>query len=262
MRGWHFVAVVAGFAVLAAVAQATGAGAHPSDASTLTLDLLLTDRGLVIVDAAAQRATYADRPSEDERAAIASEVVDALQIPTGDAEINSATSERYHEVGFTIRLREPVATGTAGELRLQTASLQQIAGANELRLKLSVCSHDEVSQVHVDADHPGRPSRPNDASERTGCIVWSLAPDDPAVLLTARIVAPAPQPSASTPTSVSPPPRPPDRAAERQPANGRTTSDGASSTLAWVGLVTAGVLAVAGLAIVVWRRTAHDGPRS
>src|SRR5713226_1913250 len=97
--------------VLAAIAQP--ASAHPSDASTLALDLLVDRKGLQVLDAAAQAATYEQRTSESQRKIVATEVLDALGMPLDSADINAANSDRYHEVGFTVRLRQAFTNGSA-----------------------------------------------------------------------------------------------------------------------------------------------------
>jgi hypothetical protein len=98
---------------LALAATAQLASAHPSDPSTLTLDLLVDRKGLRVIDAAAQAATYDQRPSESQRLIVATAVLDALGVSRDDSDINAAKSDRYHEVGFTVRLRQPFANGSA-----------------------------------------------------------------------------------------------------------------------------------------------------
>jgi hypothetical protein len=55
--------------------------------------------GLEQVDAAMQRATYDQRPSELQRRDAAGQVLTALSVPAGHAVVNAAGSDRYHEVG-------------------------------------------------------------------------------------------------------------------------------------------------------------------
>ncbi len=176
--------------VLAATAQP--ASAHASDASTLTLDLLVDQQGLRVIDAAAQAATYNLRPSESQRLIVATEVLDALGVARDDADINAAKSERNHEVGFTVRLRRPFTNGSArGAVYVRSKRLQQIAAVASERLKLEVCPVDVSDprlKPRIDADHPGHdPVQLAAHYDREDCTVWSLGRSDPPVALTARV---------------------------------------------------------------------------
>jgi hypothetical protein len=201
-------AVVALSAFAIALTSPLGAAAHWSDPSTLTLDLIMGLSGLEKIEAADQASTYDRRPSEQQRRVDAGQVLVALGIRSEDADIDPAMSERYHEVGFTITLHQPFATGTMhGELALQSERLQQIGTTNDQRVKLEVCPVDAnpALELIVNADHPGRPPNRN-ATEREDCEIWVLGTTDPPVSIrvSARAVPPAtvkPPP----PVTVNPP---------------------------------------------------------
>ena len=128
-------------ALILAISLVVGGGdgtasAHPSDPSILTLDLLLGEQGLVKIDAAAQRATYADRPSVTKRRQLAGDVVKALAIPRNTATI-ATKSELYHEVGFTISLGPPFANDGERGVLVDTKRLQRIAARNGEVLKFT-----------------------------------------------------------------------------------------------------------------------------
>ena len=102
-----------------ALLPAARVAAHPSDLNTLTLDLILDRGGLVLIDAAANHATYEDAPSTEQREAIAGDVLDTLGVPRDTAEVDSSRSLLYHEVGFTVWLHTPFAnTSVPGEVQL------------------------------------------------------------------------------------------------------------------------------------------------
>jgi hypothetical protein len=170
------------------------ASAHPSDFETLTLDLLLGPEGLQAIDAAVVSQpgpSYDPIPSEDDRRAVATTVLQALGIPADDAHIDATMSERYHEVGFTISLDQPFASAGDGSLRFETGPLEGIARDTGLkRLKLAVCdgwpdplvdvrretpSRPASFTLRVDARSPGRESD-QERQERPGCRVWERIP--------------------------------------------------------------------------------------
>jgi hypothetical protein len=180
------------------------ARAHPSDLETLTLDLLLDRGGVVVVDAAANRASYDDRPSPATRRAIAQEVLDALGVARGTVEVDPTNSLLYHEVGFTAWLHTPHAnTGVPGEVRVDTRPLQDIAGRVAGALRLDVCrvAFPDQSLV-IDAQVP--PSATDSAVatnsewDRRDCVSWRLQPDEPSVVLTAQVEAGATGPAPRT----------------------------------------------------------------
>ena len=91
---------------------------------------------------------------------MATEVLDALGVPRDDADINAAKSDRYHEVGFTVRLRQAFTNGSAGgAVHVRSERLQLIAAAASERLKLEMCpvdASDPRLKPRLDADHPGQ----------------------------------------------------------------------------------------------------------
>jgi hypothetical protein len=100
---------------------------------------------------------------------VAAAVIESLGIDPANATINAALRDRYHEVGFVVRLREPYANGTHRDLRVETRRLQQIAAARNIeRLKLALCDtfasdSSSVSSpfaVAVSATAPGRDPDP------------------------------------------------------------------------------------------------------
>ncbi len=190
-------------AALAGGFLSTAAWAHPSDLGTLTLDLLVDRGGVVLVDAAAPRVTDQDRPSEAERRALAGDVLDALGGTRDTVEVDPASSLLYHEVGFTMWLHSPLAnTGVPGEVRVDTRPLQDLAATRSARLLLDVCRVAFPAQrLVVHATRPESPPAGSGAGsadwDRRDCAAWSLAPEDAAVTITARVegavTAPAPR---------------------------------------------------------------------
>jgi hypothetical protein len=179
----------------ALVLRTPSAGAHPSRASTLTIDLVLDGSGLVLVDAAAQRATTRDAPSPDERAAIAAEVLAALGVPPASAQVDAAQSALYHEVGFTITVQSGFSnTRVPGGLQFGTQGLQRVAAASVGNLHLDVCGTPSSSQVlTVDASAPSAPPDPagaRSATDRQDCESWTLGPESPPVTIAARVGLP------------------------------------------------------------------------
>jgi hypothetical protein len=172
-------------ACVVAVVSTRGVQAHPSDASTLTLDLMFGLTGLEHVDAAMQRASYDQRPSELQRRDAAGQVLTALGVPRGRAVV-AAGSDRYHEVGFTITLAPPLDATRGREVRVGSAGLQSLAGANDQRLKLEICpliDLDPPLNLRIRADRPGRAPDPR-AGERERCEIWTFGATDPPVTIT------------------------------------------------------------------------------
>ena len=129
--------------VLVLLCKTRPVAAHASDFETLTIDFLLTTDGLSAIDAALNSApgpSYEPFPSEEERRSVAVAVLGSLGIDLAKADINAAMSDRYHEVGFTVRLREAYTNAGSGELRIETAQLQRIASERKVKhLKVSLC---------------------------------------------------------------------------------------------------------------------------
>jgi hypothetical protein len=179
--------------VLAGALLPNAAAAHPSDLGTLTLDLLLDRGGLVLVDGAANRASYEDRPSPGERRAIAREMLGALGVRRGTYEVEPADSLLYHEVGFTAWLHRPLAnTGQPGQVRVDTRRLQELAGRTVGALRLDVCRVAFPDQSLV-VDTPVPPSATDSAAattsewDRRDCVSWRLQPGEPSFELTAHV---------------------------------------------------------------------------
>lgn len=189
-------------AVLCVGALAPRADAHPSAFDTLTLDLLLDRGGLVLIDAAANHATYQEAPSPEQRATLAFAVLDALGVPRESLEVDSANSLLYHEVGFTIYLHQPFANTTVpGELRIDSRAFQEIAAGGVGRLKLDVCRVAWPDQtLALDADIPASAPDLSGAGaagfDRRDCASWTLQPDDAPISLTAHTAAVSPEPVA------------------------------------------------------------------
>ena len=114
--------------------------AHESTLEALTVDLLLDQSGLVVVDAATNHASYDQAPSPAERAVVAGRVGDALGIPRSTSSSSThESSTLYHEVGFRMSLHAPFSnTLPAGAVQIDTAPLQEIA-ADFGSLVLDVC---------------------------------------------------------------------------------------------------------------------------
>lgn len=161
--------------------------AHPSDFRTLTLDFLVGQEGLEVIDAAVVPAMgpgYEPVLSEEEKHAIAVNVLNALSISAADVVIDADMSNRYHEVGFAVRFSRPLPSSES-PLRIQSERLQQITRDVGLeRLKLGLCAvADEQSSLpapDVEATEAGRLSDP-DSNERAGCMIWEIAPTDPSI---------------------------------------------------------------------------------
>jgi hypothetical protein len=191
-------------AALAGGFLSAAAWAHPSGLGTLTLDLLVDRGGVVLVDAAAPRATDQDRPSEAERTALANDVLDALGGARDAVEVDPASSLLYHEVGFTVWLHSPLAnTAVPGEVRVDTRPLQDLAATRSARLLLDVCRvafPDQRLVVHATspASAPAGSGAGNADWDRRDCASWSLAPEDAAVTITARVEAPVTAPAPRT----------------------------------------------------------------
>jgi hypothetical protein len=133
-----------------------------------------------------KRATYDQRPSELQRRDAAGQVLTALAVPTGHAVVNAAGSDRYHEVGFTITLTPPLDASRGREVRVESAGLQSLAGANDERLKLEICPVVGLNpplNLRIRADRPGRAPDLR-ASERERCEIWTFGATDPPVTIT------------------------------------------------------------------------------
>jgi hypothetical protein len=184
--------------VVAAVASSPGpAGAHPSAPNALTLDLLLDQSGLVVVDAATNRESYDQRPTPAARAWVADRVGAALGIPPRDVQLDRESSTLYHDVGFRMSLHAPFANATpTGAVRIDTAPLQAIA-ADLGRLVLDVCAVAKPEATlavvaSMPAVAPDRYGAGSPGTDRTDCHTWNLGVDDPAVEITARATVPGP----------------------------------------------------------------------
>lgn len=166
---------------------------HASDPDALTVDLIFDTRGLVLIDAAANRGGVAlvngQRPKRRERAAIARGVVAGLAIPRERAAVDPRTSLLYHEVGFTVYL-VPFSTGSAAEPEMSFGSgaLQDVAERHEIAtLKVEVCAAEDrlgpVAQLQIGSSSPGLLVAP--ATDRD-CTAWVLSATDPPVTVTVR----------------------------------------------------------------------------
>jgi hypothetical protein len=183
--------VVAVVAAMGVVVSPRPAGAHASTLNALTVDLLLDQSGLVVIDGATN-ANYQDAPSPDERVGDAQRIGDALGIPRDDIQLDPSSSTLYHEVGFRMSLRTPFTNALpAGTVQLDTGPLQRIA-ADFGRLVLDVCGIDVPGiQLDVSSSAPVSPPDPANAVvsptiDRSYCHTWNLGVDDPPVQVTAR----------------------------------------------------------------------------
>jgi hypothetical protein len=188
--------VVALAVVLGLVTTPTPAGAHPSALNSLTLDFIVDQSGLVVIDGAANRATYQDAPSPAERSAIAGQVLGAVGIPSDTAQVDDEKSDLYHEVGFRISLHAPFVNATeAGAVRIDSGPLQAIA-ASLGTLTLDVCRVVTPGlTLSMDTDRPSTSPDPTGAgapqTDRADCRTWVLGADDPPVVITAHVTGPA-----------------------------------------------------------------------
>jgi hypothetical protein len=188
------------------MALPTPAGAHPSPLDSLTLDFIVDQSGLVVIDGAANRDTYDQAPTPPERAAIAGQVVDALSIPGDTAQVDPEKSDLYHEVGFRISLHQAFANDGDDGVRVDTGVLQPIAAAFGT-LTLDVCRVVAPGlTLSIDASAPSTSPDPSGAgapqTDRVDCRTWVMRPEDPPVVVTAHVSstpapAPAPEPRAT-----------------------------------------------------------------
>lgn len=155
------------------------ASAHPSDFSTLTIDLIFGQDGLEAIDAAVVESSgpsYEPFPSVELRQAVAEEVLAALDLSDAAASIDAAMSERYHQVGFLIKFDEP-RPGHQETFQLDTNPLQAIAeNTNLQRLKLSVCADasETFNALEIHASRDGR-APIQTTNERPWCRIWEVA---------------------------------------------------------------------------------------
>ena len=131
--------VVALVVALGIVALARPARAHPSALDALTVDLLLDQPGLVVIDAAANGRTYDTAPHPTAQRQLATAVLDALGVPHDTAQVDPDASTLYHEVGFNVALHQAFAnTDVPGAVRIDTGPLQKVAAGVGV-LILDVC---------------------------------------------------------------------------------------------------------------------------
>ena len=190
-RGVWTCGMVAVAITVGLMALPAPAGAHPSPLNSLTLDFIVDQSGLVVIDGAANRDTYDDAPSPAERAVITEQVVDALRIPPDTVQVDSERSDLYHEVGFRISLHQPFSNDPDGGVRIDTAALQPIA-ASLGTLTLDVCRVASPGLVlAADASAPSTSPDPNGAgapgTDRADCRTWVLHGDDAPVVVTTRV---------------------------------------------------------------------------
>ncbi len=204
-RGWT-CGIVAVVVAVGCMALPTPAGADPSPLDSLTLDFIVDQSGLVVIDGAANRDTYDQAPTPPERAAIAGQVVDALSIPGDTAQVDPEKSDLYHEVGFRISLHQAFANDGDDGVRIDTGVLQPIAAAFGT-LTLDVCRVVAPGlTLSIDASAPSTSPDPSGAgapqTDRVDCRTWVMRPEDPPVVVTAHVSstpapAPAPEPRAT-----------------------------------------------------------------
>jgi hypothetical protein len=173
-----------GLLPLGPLTLAVPASAHPSDFETLTVDLLMGARGLEGIDAAVVPGqTYEPLVATGVKHDVATEVLDALDLPPSGVDIDAEMSERYHEAGFVVRFDEP-SLGATAPLSIDTTHLQAIVDDRRLgRLKLSVCgvtqgaepSEEVLPRADVQASERGRQPV---GLDREACEVWVLEPAD------------------------------------------------------------------------------------
>jgi hypothetical protein len=174
--------------------NAAPAHAHPSDFETLTVDLLVGPGGLQAVDAAVVESTGApyETPEPNVRQDVALLVLDQLGVVPDAVDIE-LDSERYHWVGFTIRLHQPWL-GLSVPLAIDTSALQRRTAELGLAyLKVSVCGVSDgaarsdpavLTQLVIEATHEGRRPR---GLDREACTVWRLTPSDEPVRVQVRL---------------------------------------------------------------------------
>jgi hypothetical protein len=186
------VVAISCLTLLFSVLVASAASAHPSDFRTLTVDLLFGPQGLEAIDAAVVEAkgpSYEPFPSVEYRQMVAASVLGALGLAESEAELDVELSERYHQVGFTIRFSRPSADREL--LQFDTSQLQEVTTNLALdHLKVSVCAVEAslFPLLDIDASEPGRPPEAR-RQERSWCEIWLLSPDDTPVSIS--VMSPA-----------------------------------------------------------------------
>lgn len=167
------------------------ATAHPSALDALTVDLLLDQAGLVVVDAAANGHTYDTAPHSAAQRRLATAVLDALGVPHDTAQVDPDSSTLYHEVGFNVALHEAFAnTDVPGAVRIDTGPLQKVAaGVGDLILDVCGVAKPGLT-LAVTATSPAAAPDPGGAgapqTDRTDCQTWARHADDTSVIITAR----------------------------------------------------------------------------
>ncbi len=197
--GRHLAAALAGTLFMVSMAlPPLRADAHPSAARTMTMDLIMGEGGLVLIDVAANRGDDANgfppeqRLSPEQRSDLANELLAAFGIPTATAQVDAQASVLYHDVGFTIALHAPFANGASpGELAFSTSPLQALAASAAGDLRLDVCRDTlSTAALRVDSSPPASPPDPAGAGApetgRSDCASWTVGPDDPPAIIAAR----------------------------------------------------------------------------
>lgn len=168
------------------------ADAHYSALDALTVDLLLDQAGLVVVDAAANGHTYDTAPHSAAQRRLATAVLDALGVPHDTAQVDPDSSTLYHEVGFNVALHEAFAnTGVPGAVRIDTAPLQKVAaGVGDLILDVCGVAKPGLT-LAVTATSPAAAPDPGGAgapqTDRTDCQTWARHADDTSVTISLRV---------------------------------------------------------------------------
>lgn len=165
------------------------ASAHPSDFETLTVDLVFTSSGLHLVDGAvveSEGPAYDPFPTAQLRETVALAVLDAVGLNLADVSVDALSSERYHQVGFTIRLVESPSEDHT-RINLNSQSLQVIAGSHGMKwLKLSICGQDEEVFGALVLESKTSSRQPNPQSqERRHCAVWRVGVEEEPIMVSA-----------------------------------------------------------------------------
>ena len=93
----------------------------------MTVDLLLDQSGLVVIDAASNDHTYDNAPIPRERAG-GGRRDRCARCASCHRPGRPGSSTLYHEVGFDVALHEPFAnTDVPGAVRVDTGPLQKVA---------------------------------------------------------------------------------------------------------------------------------------
>ena len=182
------VAIAVGFMVLPAPA-----GAQSSPLNSLTLDFIVDQSGLVVIDALPTCATYDDVPSPAERAVITDQVVDALRHPArhragGLRAERSVPRGRLSDPAAPAVLERPPTVVFALTPPVLAADRRESRDADPRRVSCGITgprARGRGCRRHRHRPIPTAPARP--CTDPAHCRTWVLHGDDAPVVVTTRV---------------------------------------------------------------------------